>query len=221
MTKLLQVAQAKIGGILCRALLDSGSGHSYVSKEHARKLDVKPCREDSRVIGTVNGDMSVQCPAYELEVQGIGAWSHTKFKTQFARINVSVLSAVPYVHSEIAKENYRHLQNNQFSDTSVKYMLPIHAILGVKDYAYIKMGNIGKGEKGEPIAEETTLGCTLMGHLGKSKEHKMNINLVIDKETSIQEDAKGIKDDEDICADSKDSIKQNEDGRYCVKLPWK
>ena len=78
---------------------------------------------------------------------------------------------MPNVHPEIAKENYRHLQNNQFSDTSVKYMLPIHAILGVKDYAYIKIGNIRKGEKGEPIAEETTLGCTLMGHLGESKEH--------------------------------------------------
>ena len=33
-------------------------------------------------------------------------------------------------------------------------MLPIHAILGVMDYAYIKMGNIRKGEMGEPIAEE-------------------------------------------------------------------
>ena len=68
-----QMVQAKIGGILCRALLDSGSGQSYVSKEHARKLDVKPCREESRVIGRVNGDMNVQYPVYELEVQGIGA----------------------------------------------------------------------------------------------------------------------------------------------------
>ena len=33
--------QAKIGGILCRAFLDSGSGQSYVSKEYARKLDIK------------------------------------------------------------------------------------------------------------------------------------------------------------------------------------
>jgi len=108
-------------------------------------------------------------------------------------------------------------------------MLPIHAILGVKDYAYIKIWNIKKGEKGELIAKETPLGLTLMGHLGESNEHKRNINLVIDKETSIQEDSKrlwdldvlGIKDDEDIYADFKDSIKQNEDGRYCVKLPWK
>ena len=224
-----QTVQASIGGILCRALLDSGNGQSYVSKEHARKLDIKPCREESRVIGTVNGDMNVQCPVYELEVQGIGEWSQTKFKTQFARLNVSVLSAVPNVHPEIAKENYRHLQDIQFSVTSVKDMLPIHAILGVKDYAYIKIGNIRKGKEGEPIAEETALGWTLMGHLGESKEHKTNINLVIDKETSIQEDSKGlwdldvlgIKDDEDMYADFKDSIKQNEDGRYCVKLPWK
>ena len=60
--------QTSIGGILCCALLDSGSGQSYVSKEHARKLVIKPCREESRVIGTVNGDMNAQCPVYELEV---------------------------------------------------------------------------------------------------------------------------------------------------------
>ena len=99
-----QTVQAKIGGILCRALLDSGSGQSYVSREHARKLDIRPCREESRVIGTVNRDMNVQCPIYELEVQGIGEWSKTEFKTQFARLNVSVLSTVPNVHPEIAKK---------------------------------------------------------------------------------------------------------------------
>ena len=41
-----QTVQAKIGGILCRALLDSAFIHSfihYLSKEHARKLDVEPC----------------------------------------------------------------------------------------------------------------------------------------------------------------------------------
>ena len=157
---------------MCR-VLDSSSGQSYVSIEHARKLDVKPCREESRVIGTVNGDMNVTWPVYELEVQGIGEWSQTKFKTQFTRLNVSVLSAVPNVHPEIAKENY--------TDTSVKDMLPIHAILGVKDYAYIKLGNIRKGEKGEPIAEETAHGWTLIRHLRESKEHKTNINLIIDK----------------------------------------
>ena len=224
-----QTVQAKIGGILCRALLDSGSGQSYVSKEHARKLDVKPCREESRVIGTVNGDMQVECPVYELEVQGVGERSQTKFTTQFARLNISVLSAVPNVHPEIAKENYRHLQDIKFSDTSSKGVLPIHAILGVKDYAHIKMGNIRKGNEGDPIAEETALGWTLMGHIGEAKEQKTHINLTIDKERTIQEDAKrlwdldvlGIKDDEEAYAEFKDSIKQNEDGRYCVKLPWK
>ena len=224
-----QTVQAKIGGILCRALLDSGSGQSYVSREHARKLDIRPCREESRVIGTVNGDMNVQCPIYELEVQGIGEWSKTEFKTQFARLNVSVLSTVPNVHPEIAKENYIHLHDIKFSDISVKEALPIHAILGVKDYAHIKMGNIRKGKDGDPIAEETALGWTLMGHLYESKEQKTNINLAIDKETTIQEDSRrlwdldvlGIKDDEEMYAEFKDSIKQNEDGRYCVKLPWK
>ena len=54
----------------------------------------------------------------------------------------------------------------------MKDILPIHAILGVNDYAYIKMGDIRNWKEGEPIAEETALGWTLMGHLGESKEHK-------------------------------------------------
>ena len=76
-----QRVQAKTGGVLHRALLDSGSGQSYVCREHARKLDIKPCREELRLVGTVDGVMNVQCPVYDLKVQAIGEWSQMKFKT--------------------------------------------------------------------------------------------------------------------------------------------
>ena len=67
------------------------------------------------------------------------------------------------------------------------------------------MGNIKKGKMGDHIAEETALGWTLIEHLGESKEHKTNINLAIEKETTTFQDASrrlwdldviGIKDNE-------------------------
>ena len=51
----------------------------------------------------------------------------------------------------------------------MKEVLPIQAILRVKDYANVKMGNIRKGTTGGPVVEEAALGWTLMGHLCESK----------------------------------------------------
>ena len=47
----------------------------------------------------------------------------------------------------------RHSVFRHFSERHVTNTCNI----GVKDYAYIKMGNISKGKKGEPIAEEQYL----------------------------------------------------------------
>ena len=48
--------------------------------------------------------------------------------------------------------------------------MQIRAIIGAKDFAKIKTGAIVRGNKNELIAEETTLGWTLMGSLGDSTQ---------------------------------------------------
>ena len=77
-----QPVQAKIDGHLCRILLGTGSGNSYISRELGRRLTTKPCRNEKHIIGTVNGDMDMMCPFYYLEVSGIGK-STGNLKTQF------------------------------------------------------------------------------------------------------------------------------------------
>ena len=226
-----QTVQAKIGGQVCRILLDGGSGKSYISREHGRKLASKPIRSENRIIGTVNGEMEVTCPIYELEVKGIGeAKGH--FTSEFAELDLYMLTSVPNAHPEKQKKKYAHLQGIWFSDVSNEENLPIHAILGVKDYAHVRTGHMIKGKYHEPMAEETILGWTLMGAIQEqtgNSQHSVT-NLMIEQPKTINEDFKklydldvlGIKDDKsDVYEEFKDSISRDKDGRYSVKLPWK
>eukprot|EP00112_Aurelia_sp_Birch-Aquarium-sp1_P003203 Seg1357.3 transcript_id=Seg1357.3/GoldUCD/mRNA.D3Y31 product="hypothetical protein" protein_id=Seg1357.3/GoldUCD/D3Y31 len=156
-----QTVKASIGGQPCRILLDSGSGGSYISREHGRKMQVQPIRKERRTIGAVNGNMEVTCPIYQLVVESLGK-SKEKFITDFAQLDMFMLSSIPNSHPESQKHNYDHLRNLWFSDVSREENLPIHAIIGVKDFPRIRTGKIVRGKPGEPIAEETTLGWTLM-----------------------------------------------------------
>ena len=225
-----QTVKANIGGQPCRILLDSGSGGSYISREHGRKLQVQPIRNERRTIGTVNGNMEVTCPIYQLVVESLGK-SKEKFITDFAQLDMFMLSSIPNSHPESQKHNYDHLRNLWFSDVSKEENLPIHAIIGVKDFARIRTGKIVRGKPGEPIAEETTLGWTLMGSLGEQQADRTSIvHMVIHKPGSIEEESKqlwdldvlGVEDgSKHIYEEFADSVTQKEDGRYSVRLPWK
>ena len=226
-----QTVQAKVGGQVCRILLDGGSGKSYLSREHGRKLTSKPIRSENRIIGTVNGEMEVTCPIYKLQVKGIGE-AKGEFTTEFAELDLYMLTSVPNAHPEKQKKRYDHLKGIWFSDVSKEENLQIHAILGVKDYAHVRTGHMIKGKDHEPMAEETILGWTLMGAIQEQigSSLKSVANLMIDHPTTVNEDFKklydldvlGIRDDKgDVYEEFKDSISRENDGRYSVKLPWK
>ena len=148
---------------MCRALLDSGSGQSYVSEEHARKLDIKPCREECCVIGTG------QCPVYNRKMVS-DKIQDTVCKAK-CQCFISCTKCTPRDSKRKLQTSSRHFVFRHFSERHY----------GGKEYAYIKMGNSREGKESEPIAEEAALGLTLMVYLGESREHKTNINLAIDK----------------------------------------
>eukprot|EP00112_Aurelia_sp_Birch-Aquarium-sp1_P015757 Seg3517.3 transcript_id=Seg3517.3/GoldUCD/mRNA.D3Y31 product="hypothetical protein" protein_id=Seg3517.3/GoldUCD/D3Y31 len=127
------------------------------------------------------------------------------------------LVAYQTVQAKVERKKYTHLKGIWFSDVSGADELPIHAILGVKDYAHIRTGRIVKGNKHEPIAEETTLGWTLMGAIQDHQQDRTrsSVNVMVEKPSSIEEDFKllydldilGIKDNsEDVYEEFKDNI---------------
>eukprot|EP00794_Sanderia_malayensis_P007378 gene7378-biopygen5953 len=227
-----QTVIANVGGQKCRILLDGGSGKSYISREHGRKIAENPVRTEKRIIGTVNGEKEVKCPVYNLEVAGVGKANKNRFSTEFAELDLYMLTSVPNAHPERQREKFAHLNGIWFSDVSQEDNLEIHAILGVKDYAHIRTGHMIKGNNNEPMAEETILGWTLMGTIQdqQSNDEHTVANLMIEQPKSVNEEFKqlydldvlGIKDgSEDVFEEFKDNITRDEDGRYSVKLPWK
>ena len=90
-------------------------------------------------------------------------------------------SSVPNSHPEIQRKKYPHLKEIWFSDVSGDNELLIHTILGVKDYAHIRTRRILKGNQHEPIAEETTLGWTLMGEIQEDQRDRdrSSINVMV------------------------------------------
>ena len=225
-----QTVQAKIGGHQCRILLDSGRGGSYISREQGRKLRVKPARTEQRIIRTVNGEMEVRCPIYNLQVESIGK-SNDSFTTEFAQLDMYMLSSIPNSHPEIQKRRYPHMKSLWFSDVSKEDTLPIHAIIGAKDFSRIKTGKIVRGNRNEPIAEETALGWTIMGAVGDDAQEKtfiLNTTVEIPRsiETEIKQlwdiDVLGVSDGtEDVYESFTDQVARDQDGRYSVRLPWR
>ena len=60
-------------------------------------------------------------------------------------------------------ELFSYLRGVTIQDDSEKPMLPIHLILGTNEYAKIKTGTRPRiGRPGEPVAEYTRLGWTIM-----------------------------------------------------------
>ena len=85
----------------------------------------------------------MMCPVYHLEVSGVGK-STGKLKTLFAQLDLYVLSSVPNIHPEEQCKMFPHLKGIWFSGVSAKENLSIHATLGVKDFANIKLNALHK-----------------------------------------------------------------------------
>ena len=76
---------------------------------------------------------------------------------------LSKLTSVRNFRPKILKERYQHLQDLEFSDVSDEEELDVHVILGLEDLCKLRTGKMVWGEPGEPVAEQTKLGWTLLG----------------------------------------------------------
>ena len=82
----------------------------------------------------------MKCPVNNLEVAGVGKANGNRLSTEFAELDLYMLTSVPNAHPEKQRQKFAHLEGIWFSDVSQEDNLPIHAILGVRDYAHIRTG---------------------------------------------------------------------------------
>ena len=103
--------------------------------------------------------MMMTCTSQKIEMYK-GVFS---LPTTLSKVDKGTLLTIPnpsYVDT-IAK--YQHLKGVEIDDTDIKSELPIHVILGTSEYAKIKTNSAPRvGDPGEPIAEFTSFGWTIM-----------------------------------------------------------
>ena len=126
-------------------------------------------------------------------------------------------------------ERYDHLKEVTMDDVDEKEELPVHLILGTNEYAQMKTKTRPKiGKPGEPIAELTRLGWTIMSPGSESDLTNMFLTQtsVADYEALCRLDVLGLQDhpvgDQDLVFEEfKEQLTRNPQGWYETGLLWK
>ena len=140
----------------------------------------------------------------------------------------SLLSLENPKYAEVI-QTYPHLTGIQMTDRDDKPELPVHIILGVSDYARIRTETRPRiGSPGEPVAELTKFGWTIMS---PGKEVDISSMLLTqtaagDYEQLCKLDVLGIQDtaigdQADVYEEFKEQLTRNAEGWYETGLPWK
>ena len=152
-----------------------------------------------------------------------------ELKTQLNNVEKDTLLSLPNPNYLEIISHYPHLNDIKLNDIVKKKELPVHVILGVSDYAKIKMQERPRiGQPGDPIAELTRFGWFIM-----SPGHESNLTHLLFSNTSAQDyeklcslDVLGIEEnhnfkDTEILDKFKKQLKQSDEGWYETGLIWK
>ena len=126
-------------------------------------------------------------------------------------------------------EQFSYLRGVTIQDDSEKPMLPIHLILGTNEYAKIKTCTRPRiGRPGEPAAEYTRLGWTIMSP-GKELDLGnmfLTQTSAIDYQKLCNLDVLGLEDkpsgdQKTVYEEFKEQLTRSSEGWYETSLPWK
>ena len=217
-----------VQGIACRALLDTGAGSSYASAELIKRLKLSPSRIEHKEIETMLHTTPTRIEVYDLEINSVkGDFTLT---TEVNKINKPCLISLPNPNYKGVIKQYCHLKGVKMYDDDTKLSLPVHIILGAADYTRIKTKEpIRMGEqRGQPIAELTTFGWTIMS--GGKEQRLKPMLLTRSKEKDYEElcklDVLGLEDNGDGEEDTvyqrfKNQLGRSEEGWYETNILWK
>ena len=185
-------------------------------------MDGKPIRTewlDSSAFGNIG--KSALCHVFEANVTPVNGGEIAKMEVY----EVPKIARFPNVQ----KMEYVHLKNLGFCDVTDRDDLETDMLVGAGNLWQIQKDGKIRGEPGEPIAIETTLGWTISGPISGPSDQRASVSLVIKNgDTQEHQDLKQlwdlemlrIKESDDAYEDLVDNIHLKGE-RYSVKLPWK
>ena len=122
MVTIYPVVVAKVNGICCRALLDTGAGSSYASAALLDQIKTRPVRKEVRRI-----EMMMQTTRQEIEVHQVDVTSLSdQFnpRTEVTKVNRGVMLNLDNPSYPDLIKQYDHLDGVIMNDTDTKQELP-------------------------------------------------------------------------------------------------
>ena len=216
----------QVRGVKCRAVLDTMAGSSYISAGLLEHIGAKKFRPDTREIEMMFNVVTKKVQIFNFDVHDCeGA---PILNADFTKVDRKELLNLPNPRYDELKRRYAHLSPVKMDDTDTKDILPIHIILGNNEFTRIKTANAPLiGVPGEPVAEYTRLGWTIMSP-GKGDELLTTVtrSVSVDFENLCRLDVLGIQDTGEgdqgpVYENFREQLVKREDGRYETGLLWK
>ena len=165
-------------------------------------LHVHPQRTEIRRIEMMISDVTKRVQLYIVNVSSVT--SDFTFKTEVTKVDRKELLAVENPRYQEMINKYPHLKGVHIDDRDAKERRPIHLIVGANDSAAIKIDKAPRvGRPGEPIAESTRLGWTVM----YDYEHLCRLDVL-----GLEDRPPG--DQDTVHAEFKEQLKRSKEGWY-------
>ncbi|CAB3983668.1 Pol poly [Paramuricea clavata] len=132
----LPVIVIKVNGVKCRALIDTGSGSSYISAKLIEVVKAKPISTQTRQVEMLMSSKSVRMDIYELNTESVDG--QYQMPVKFIKVNKPELLTIENPnYADLIRDN-AHLSEVIIADKDTKSQLPVHVIFGSGEYARIK-----------------------------------------------------------------------------------
>lgn len=221
------VVVIKVNGVECRALIDTGASSSYGSAMLIDALKIRPHEVKYKTVEMLMATSMTRMETYKTTIACTsGAY---KLDVDLIKVEKGKLLEVENPKYEQLLKTYSHLAGVKMNDEDTKPYLPIHAILGAGVYAKIKTDSRPRiGNQGEPVAERTKLGWTILspGEVVDTMQMLLTQTSHLDYEQLCRLDVLGLEDkpqddQSEVYAEFQEQLNRDPSGWYETSLPWK
>lgn len=217
----------EIDGIKTHALLDTGAGSSYASTTLISLLNKGPKETVTKRIDMMLGSSTTNVEIYPATLAAVNG----KFdmNIELTKVHKPQLLTLDNPNYENLLSKYSHLKGVKIEDNDTRPQIPIHVVLGASEYATVKTSTAQRvGKPGQPVAEKTLLGWTLMspGREDVGSPVLLTQSALTDYEQLCALDVLGLADTHEndqqaVYEEFKEQLERNPAGWYQTRLPWK
>ena len=155
------VVVVRVEGYKFRALLDSGSSHSYCSSTFMKLVKARPKAAGLRQITMLMGVTTKTLQEFNVTMHAVT--DNFQLNISMTKIDKQELLLLENPRYENVLAEHPHLRGVHMDNDDGKCQLPVHLILGANDFAKIRTGKrLRVGCCGDPVAEFTRFNWALM-----------------------------------------------------------